>query len=192
MDIDTSVSNENTATDSPAGYQTQEPENTPPAADSKPYTPPATQADFDRIIGQRAARAASQAKAEFADYEQLKQDSDALAAIKQGELTEAQREKARADELAAKISDYERRDLQREVAAAKGVPLSQAHRLSGKSKAELEADAESFLADFTPSTGPHAPRPNPQQGQAGSVKTSGIDAGRALFEARRKPTPPNP
>lgn len=178
--------------DPPAGDPPKDPDNTPPSAD-KPYTPPATQADLDRIVSQRAARAAAQAKAEFGDYDQLKKDSDALRKIKEGELTEAQREKARADELAGKVSEFERRDLQREVAAAKGVPLNQAHRLTGKNKAELEADADAFLSDFTPAApGGTGPKPNPQQGKPTGTKTSGVDAGRERFEARRGKKPATP
>lgn len=52
------------------------------------YTPPATQADLDRIISERVART----KAQFKDYQQLKSAADELAQIKTANQTEAQRQ----------------------------------------------------------------------------------------------------
>lgn len=51
------------------------------------YTPPATQADLDRIISERVART----KAQFKDYTQLKAAADELAQIKAANQTEAER-----------------------------------------------------------------------------------------------------
>jgi beta-glucosidase-like glycosyl hydrolase len=91
---------------------------------------------------------------------------------------EAKAAKQRAAELEAKVREFEDRDkteqqkleekattaeqraaaaemkaLRFEIAAAKGVPLSQAHRLQGATRDELEKDAEAFLQDVKPSTG---------------------------------------
>jgi hypothetical protein len=50
------------------------PANPPaPPADPPAYTPPATQADFDRVIGERVARE----RAKYADYDDLKAKADA-------------------------------------------------------------------------------------------------------------------
>lgn len=61
------------------------------------------------------------------------------------------------------------RVLQYEVAAAKGLPLSAATRLTGASKEALEKDAEELKKLLGPST-PAPPKPDPSQGN-GSDKT---------------------
>ena len=53
-----------------------------------PYTPPATQADLDRIIGERVARE----RAKYADYTDLKAKADRLAQLEEASKTEAQKQ----------------------------------------------------------------------------------------------------
>jgi hypothetical protein len=65
------------------------------------YTPPATQADLDRIIADRVART----KAQFKDYNDLKTQSAELAQIKQQNMTDQQRQ---AEELTRWQTDAEK------------------------------------------------------------------------------------
>ncbi len=83
-----------------------------------------------------AARAAGRERDELAakvrEYEDAKKSD-------QEKLDE------RAQEADRRATDAETRLLRYEVAAAKNVPLNQAHRLAGTTKEELEADADEFL-----------------------------------------------
>lgn len=60
------------------------------------------------------------------------------------------------------------RVMQYEVAAAKGLPLSAATRLTGDTQEALEADADELMKLLAPSA-PATPKPDPSQG-AGSSK----------------------
>lgn len=68
------------------------------AGGGKPWTPPASQEEFDRIIGNRINRALK--PYEGLNVEELKTKAQRLAEIEQGDMTEAQKEKTRADTLA--------------------------------------------------------------------------------------------
>lgn len=109
--------------------------NTPAATAVEPkeqgaaFTPPATQADLDRIIQDRVARVKNQ----YADYDDLK---------------------TRVTELDGKIKSYEsakeRAALVSDVAKGKNVP---AEALRGSTREELEAHADT-LAKFVRPSGP--------------------------------------
>lgn len=60
------------------------------------------------------------------------------------------------------------RVMQYEVAAAKGLPLSAATRLTGDTQEALEADADELMKLLAPSA-PATPKPDPSQG-SGSTK----------------------
>ncbi len=119
------------------------------------------------------------------------------------ERTKADTEKARADALQKQIDDAKLsadekaakdlkeaqeqaatatlRALKYEVAAAKGIDLANAHRLTGSTKAELEADADAFKATF-PVAG--TPKADPSQGKGGGKdgrSATGVTAGRDLY-----------
>jgi len=64
-------------------------------------------------------------------------DKDALTKL-QAELAEAKSDAEKAELKATRL----------EVAFDKGIPTKQAHRLQGKTKEELEADADEFLQSF--------------------------------------------
>lgn len=116
------------------------------------YTPPATQADLDRIIGERLGRERSK----FADYDDLKSKAEQFQAIEDEQKTEYQRlqesleaERNRAAELeqslAAKdqaIAEREFSFTKSEIAREKGVPVE---NLTGTTREELEASAEALV-----------------------------------------------
>ncbi len=56
----------------------------------------------------------------------------------------------RARDAEMRLAEFERRDLVREVASAKGLDGALAERLRGSTKEELEADADEFLALVKP------------------------------------------
>lgn len=108
-----------------------------------------SQQELDRILGQRLNRE----RQKFGDYDELKRKAGELDAIRDGEKSELQKATERADQAEREAATLRHRDLQREVAAAKGVPAKHAHRLQGGTREELEADADDYLTDYTPPAG---------------------------------------
>jgi hypothetical protein len=135
-----------------------------PTPDPKPAEaeePKFTQADVDAAVKKIAAKIRSEERqkvtAEFADYDDLK--------VKAGQSTTLE-ERVAGLEQAAK--DAESRAIRAEIANAKGLTPSQAKRLVGSTREELEADADELLADIgaQKETGNVVPREgnNPQAG----------------------------
>ncbi|WP_064075907.1 capsid assembly scaffolding protein Gp46 family protein [Prescottella equi] len=110
------------------------------------FTPITSQADLDRIIGQRLTRE----RAQYANHDQYKASHEELTKLRDGEKSELQREKERADAAEKRSKELEDDKLRRDVAADKGLPAKLAARLRGSTKEELEADADELLADYAP------------------------------------------
>lgn len=129
------------------------------------YTPPASQADLDRIIADRLSRE----RAKFADYDDLK-----TKASKYDQVTEAQKtaEQKAAEALAqaqAKVQEYQTREQvakwKDEVSEKTGVP---AKVLAGSSLEEIQAHAETLKPLIAPAD------PAPRKGAIGPyVPTEG-------------------
>lgn len=107
------------------------PEGNEPEGD-KP-TDTFTQADVDRIVRERVQRE----KAKYADYDDLK--------TKAGNATTLEE---RVAQIERQAQESESRALRAEVANAKGLTPSQAKRLVGATREELEADADELLKDI--------------------------------------------
>ncbi|MCR6706559.1 MAG: hypothetical protein NVV66_18350 [Cellulomonas sp.] len=95
-------------------------------------------------------------------------------------------EEKAADDLAAAQRDAaaaELKSLRYEVAAAKGLDLKLAPRLTGATKAELEADADALKALIPAATS--GPKPDRSQGGGnGDVAGASVSAGRSLYAER--------
>ncbi len=81
--------------------------------------------------------------------------------------SELEKAAAKAAEAEARAQEAEAKALRLEVAAAKGLTPSQAKRLIGGTREELEADADEILADFAPAKKPSdklPARPQPKKG----------------------------
>jgi hypothetical protein len=102
------------------------------------YTPPQTQADLDRIIGDRLARE----RGRFADYDELKAKAAEHDKAVEANQSEADKAKARADAAEAKASAAAAELARYKVAAEKNVP---AELLAGKTEDELRAHADQLL-----------------------------------------------
>lgn len=101
------------------------------------YTPPATQADLDRIIENRLQRERSK----YADYDQLKADS-----LRLGEVEKERDEyKSRLDEAERENGLFKQKEQRnqwaKEVSEEHGVP---AEALRGETKEELQAHAQTL------------------------------------------------
>lgn len=123
---------------------TATPVPTPPASTSQAqpdqaWTPPASQADLDKIIGERLARE----RAKYGDYDDLKKKAAEFDAIEEAQKSEAQK---LADENAALKAKVEAYDAEKqimawkaEVEAATGVP---AEALAGSTLDAIQEHAE--------------------------------------------------
>lgn len=113
-------------TPTPNADPTPEPQSDPPAQTF-------TQADVDRIVRDRVQRE----RTKFADYDELKEKAGSATTLE---------ERVAEIERTAKAS--EERAMRAEVANAKGLTPTQAKRLVGSTREELEADAAELLADL--------------------------------------------
>lgn len=86
--------------------------------------------------------------------------------------TVQQRLEERAATAETRADAAEKKLMRYEAAAAKGVPLEQAHRLRGETKEELEQDAEAFRSSLS-GTGRV---PTPDAGPRPSVEPQDMDA----------------
>lgn len=96
-----------------------DPAPTPPApapapSDPPAYTPPASQADLDRIISERLTRERSK----FSDYNDLKAAKDELDRIKDQQKTEQEKLEERARVAEEKAQQLERQFTETQVQAA--------------------------------------------------------------------------
>ncbi|MFE7624249.1 hypothetical protein [Streptomyces sp. NPDC057509] len=113
----------------------------------------------------RKHEAASKAAPDAAELERLRAADAELATRKAAELSDVERvqaEKATAEAAAAtaraEADAAVRKALLLEVAIAKSLTTTQAARLQGSTKEELEADADALLKDFAPAGGSPAHR----------------------------------
>lgn len=147
---------------------------TPPAATQGAQQPPAmpertfTQADLDRIVGERLARERQQ----YADYDDLKTRAAKLDEIEQAQRSETEKLTAERDGLKSRVPELETENLRLKVAVKKGLVGDRAwiaDRLRGTDETELAADADELLAKLAPEQ-PSAPSPQPTPDFHGGVR----------------------
>ena len=127
------------------------------------FTAITSQEQLDRLIGERI----NKVKSSFADYDDLKAKAAKFDEAEQASKSELEKERE-----ARAAAEKERDRLQLEgvrasVALAKGLTPTQAKRLVGSTKEELEADADELLADLGASKGAK-PKPDHKRTQSGS------------------------
>lgn len=155
------------------------PKPAPPA--NNPPAPPAKGDGDDEKLGEAGLKALQ------AERDARKQAEDQLKAI-QKQIDDA---KKTAEEKAAEAlqeaqkaaTENATKALRYEVAAEKGLPLALASRLTGSTKEELLADADT-LKSLIPAGAPGAPKPDPSVGNTGDVKPKNLkDAIKAHYTA---------
>lgn len=102
------------------------------------YTPPQTQADLDKIVQERIARATKP----YADYDQVKADAEKWRKAEDDKKPADQRQAEEYDRLRKENETLRTGQLRAEVATAKGVPAA---LLNGSTKEELEAHADALI-----------------------------------------------
>lgn len=105
------------------------------------YTPPASQADLDRIIADRLSRE----RAKFADYDDLKTKASKFDEVTEAQKTAEQKAAEALAEAQSKVKEYETREQvakwKADVAKTSGVP---AEALAGSTLEEIQAHAETL------------------------------------------------
>jgi hypothetical protein len=133
----------------------------PRADQAAAYTPPATQADLDRIIADRVSRV----QAKYADYADLRAKASKFDELAEAQKTELQKAVERAEAAEKRAQEFETAKQidgwKAEAAKAAGVPAS---ALRGSTQEEIAAHAEELKAlipaqDATPkgAVGPYVP-----------------------------------
>lgn len=125
------------------------------------------------------------------ERERAKAAERELAKYKKAEADRAEADKSEAEKRTAaeaKVAELEAALLRRDVAHEKGLTPSQAKRLLGATREELEADADEILADFAARTPakPAAPKPDPSQGAKGGPEPRSTSLGAAVTKALSK------
>jgi hypothetical protein len=116
---------------------TPKPDPTPDPAPEPEPEQTFTQADVDRIVAERLKRERESTKAKYADYDELKAKAEGATTLED-----------RVAEIEKQAKDSEDRAMRAEIANAKGLTPSQAKRLIGATREELEADADDLLKDI--------------------------------------------
>ena len=126
---------------------------TEPKADD--WKAPATQDELDHIIEGRLARE----RAKFSDYDDVKAKAAEFDKAQEASKTEVQKAAERAKKAEQELTAVRSEANRNAVALAKGLTPTQAKRLVGSTREELEADAEELLKDLKadPSNPPRAP-----------------------------------
>jgi len=126
--------------------------------EAEQFKPITSQEDLNRVIGERVKRAKP------SDYDDLKAKAAKFDEIEQANKTELQKITEDRDTHQKRGDTAEQQVARLEVALTKGLTLTQAKRLVGKTREEFEADADELLADLGKS-GKQSPKPNPAQGR---------------------------
>ena len=154
------------------------PEQSNDGGNNSGFTPPATQEELNRIISERVARE----RAKTADYADLKAKAAKFDEIDAQSKSAVEKATERAAAIERERDQAQARLNRLEVALEKGLSPSQAKRLVGDTREELEADADELLKDLGDSNKPRTPKPDPNQGRSGSGTASTADQFAAAIE----------
>lgn len=142
--------------------------NTPAGGGSEVKT--FTQDEVNRIVDERLKRE----RAKFSDYDELKRK----AAEADTSKSELQKLTETVNQLKDDLTEERHKSLRTDVAQAKGLSAAQARRLTGKSREELEADADDMIATFGIKKPSEEGEPGGNDGQkTGDTGQSGKDGG---------------
>ena len=156
-----------------------------------PEKEPESRSDSDGLgdAGRKAIAAERKAAREEkrrADEAQAQLDELRRQQMTEQERAVAERDDARKqlDEANARLAAFEQERTRNEVAAAKGLSLAQARRLSGTTREEFEADADAFKAELAAVAAPPVPKPDPSAGAVDSGKPSSVADAMRAYQAR--------
>lgn len=116
------------------------------------FTPIETQEQFDKMIASRLERAENKIRAEYSDYEAIKESNAKLTADFEALKAENDGSKATIAELNKKISGLETSQLRTRIGLEHNIPLEMISRLAGTTEEEIKADAEAMAKFVTSNT----------------------------------------
>lgn len=116
------------------------------------FTPIETQEQFDKMIASRLERAENKIRAEYSDYEAIKEANAKLTADFEALKAENDGSKATIAELNTKISGLEASQLRTRIGLEHNIPLEMISRLAGTTEEEIKADAEAMAKFVTSNT----------------------------------------
>lgn len=154
------------------------PEQSNDGGNTSGFTPPATQDELNKIIADRVSRE----RAKYGDYKDLQAKAAKFDEIEQASRSDIEKASERAAAAERERDDARGRLDRLEVALEKGLTPSQAKRLVGSTREELEADADDLLKDLGDSQKPRSPRPDPNQGRSGNGAASTAEQFAAAIE----------
>ena len=143
--------------------------------------PEATEQQADNLdeLPDWARKQIEKANREAAGYRTKLREVEPLAAkareLEESQKTEAQRLTERAEQAERRLPELELSAIRYEIALDKGLTKSQAKRLVGSNREELEADAEELLADL----GGGATRVDPPRTPREALRPGATPAGSA-------------
>lgn len=164
---------EQTTTTAPtgdAGPGTQQDNGGTTEQQTAPWTPPSTQAELDRIIGERLARERSK----FADYEALQQKASRFDELEEAKKTTEQRQAETIAAAEKRAADFEAQLVRAQVQASTGLSDEDMEFIHGGTREELQSKAEKFLtrngllAEQRLAAARRGPLPDPSQGRVSS------------------------
>ncbi|NEW49341.1 DUF4355 domain-containing protein [Nocardia cyriacigeorgica] len=153
-----------------------------------------TQAELDRIVGERLNRQKDTLADQYKDFDTYKAAADELAKLKDGEKSDLERLTGQLQEKTTGLQTVEQErdklavELQRrDTAAEQGLTDPKLiKRISGSTAEEILADVKELkeLQDAADATGMRIPQPDGQQGRGGGGKVSSVEKGRARWDAK--------
>lgn len=121
-----------------------------PQPGTAPAASPAATPDGLGDAGQKALQA--ERKARQVAEKQAKEYGEQLQALEDAKKSNEQRSQERAEKAERDAAAANLKLLRLEVASAKGLTASQAARLTGSTREEIETDAEAYLTEVKPRT----------------------------------------
>ena len=116
------------------------------------FTPIETQEQFDKMIASRLERAENKIRAEYSDYDAIKEANAKLTTDFEKLKAENDGSKATIAELNKKISGLETSQLRTRIGLEHNIPLEMISRLAGTTEEEIKADAEAMAKFVTSNT----------------------------------------
>ena len=156
-----------------------------------PEKEPEPRGDSDGLGDAGRKAIAAERKAAREEKRRADEAQAQLEELRRQQMTEQERAVAERDdarkqleEANARLAAFEQERTRNEVAAAKGLSLAQARRLSGTTREEFEADADAFKAELAALAAPPVPKPDPSAGAVDSGKPSSVADAIRAYQAR--------
>ena len=156
-----------------------------------PEKEPESRSDSDGLGDAGRKAIAAERKAAREEKRRADEAQAQLEDLRRQQMTEQERAVAERDdarkqleEANARLAAFEQERTRNEVAAAKGLSLAQARRLSGTTREEFEADADAFKAELAAVAAPPVPKPDPSAGAVDSGKPSSVADAIRAYQAR--------